>query len=242
MRAYAYEFLTIVSAVVQILILVFLLQASFRKYFFLLTYVVLDLASSLSETVAGVLYKGWVQTSATLASEGQKLYTHLYWADEVVLDLLLFLMVIVLTYQALGESPMRPAAGKLLGAVVLVVTLLPFVLFHPTFTPWPKGSWFNSTSQLLNFGGAIMNLVLWTALIASKQRDPRLLTVSAGLGVAVTGTAISFGLQHMSSQGGLEVVSEMFQSLTHLGGLMIWCWAFRPMAKAAAPRTAFPSV
>ena len=40
-----------------------------------------------------------------------------------------------------------------------------------------------------------MNLGLWTALIGTKKRDPLLLTVSAGLGVAVTGAAIAFGLQ-----------------------------------------------
>ena len=108
-----------------------------------------------------------------------------------------------------------------------MAVFLPFLLFHPKFTPWPNGVWFNSTSQMLNFGGAIMNLALWTALIASKRRDPQLLTVSAGLGIVVTGAAISFGLVHLTPLR-IHWLPNVFLMLTHIAGLMIWYWAFRP--------------
>ena len=72
-----------------------------------------------------------------------------------------------------------------------------------------------------------MNLALWTALIASKKRDPQLLTVSAGLGVLVTGAAISFGLRHFIPAGGFRWIPDLFLMLTHLGGVLIWVAAFR---------------
>jgi hypothetical protein len=239
---YVYRVLTGVSIVVQILILAFLIRGPFRQFLVVAVYVLLDFAISLFETVADFLYQGWVHTTPAGASEGQKLYTHIYWTDEVILDLVLFLMVIVLTYKAVGESPIRPAIGKLLGGVVIVVVLLPFVLFHPSFTPWPNGLWFNSTTQLLNFGAAIMNLALWTALIGSKRRDPQFLTVSAGLGVVVTGAAVTLGFRHFIPLGGFRWLPDMLLLLTHLAGLLIWCWAFRPALKRQpAPTNAVPS-
>jgi hypothetical protein len=226
-----YDLLGILTTVVQVLLLAFLLKSSLRKSIVLTVYVLLDLANNTILTLFDFLYGGSSHVSLASSSEAQRMYTHLYWTGEVILDLVLFLLVIELTYHATEGGPLRAAAGKILTLVVIVVSLLPFVLFHPKFSPWPNGFWFNSTSQLLNFGGAIMNLALWTALIASKRRDPELLTVSAGMGIAVTGAAISFGLRHFISLSGPRWIPDLFLLLTHLTGLIIWCWAFRPAAK-----------
>jgi len=165
-----------------------------------------------------------------------------YWTDEVLLDLLLFLMVILLIYRALEGSPMRAGMGRLLGAVVNSVAIVPFVLFSARRF---STAWFDGTSQLLNFGAAIMNLALWTALIATKKRDPLLLTVSAGLGVAVTGAAITFGLRRFTLPGGTpQHMANLFKAITYLAGLTIWCWAFRPRARksTAPPAVSAPTV
>ncbi len=217
MVLYIYHSLIIVSTVVQLVLLIFLLQGPFRKFPVLFIYLVADLASTVVETLADSFYN---------VGRESPFYLLLFWSDEIALDLLLFLLVIVLTYQATEGSPVRAMTGRLLGGVVLAVLLLPFVLFPRPFT----SPWFNSTSELLNFGGAIMNLFLWTALIGSRRRDQLLLTVSAGLGVVVTGAAISFGLRHLITQRELWI-PNMFLLLTHLTGLAIWCWAFRPAAK-----------
>jgi hypothetical protein len=231
MASHVYDFGWTLAAIVQVVVIFFLISGPFRKFLVLFAYLLLDFVSTLALTLADVLYGGSMHVSVARASDLQKLYTHLYWTGEVVLDLLLFMTVIVLTYRATDEGRVRTAAGKLLGVVALLAVLLPFVLFHPKFTPWPNGFWFNSTSQLLNFGGAIMNLALWTALIASKRRDPQLLTVSAGLGILVTGAAISFGLRHFISLNGPRWIPDLLLLLTHLSALIIWCRAFRPAAK-----------
>ena len=75
----------------------------------------------------------------------------------------------------------------------------------------------------------MMNLGLWTALIGTKKRDPLLLTVSAGLGVAVTGAAIAYGLRRYRTPRGLpQQLANLFKTLTYLASVAIWCWAFRP--------------
>jgi hypothetical protein len=110
--------------------------------------------------------------------------------------------------------------------MVVVALALPFVLFHPFFTL----RWYRHTSQLLSFGGALMNLFLWTGIIGKRDRDPQLLPVSAGLGVAVTGVAITYGLLQFTSAD-FRWLPDLFKSLTQVGSMVIWCWAFRPSAR-----------
>jgi hypothetical protein len=208
-----------ISIALQSLLLVFLLlRRSFRRYPLLLVYSVVVLGATLAEVYV-----------LSAHGTGSPSYRYLYMADEAIVDLLLFLMVIVMTYQAMGENPMRAKIGRLLAVVGIGAVLLPFLLFHgPLFGL----RWFFETSQLLNFGGALMNLALWTALLANKKRDPLLLSVSAGLGVAVTGAAITYGLLHFQwSSGAMRNVVNLIKSLAYLVSLVIWCWTFRPLAK-----------
>jgi hypothetical protein len=206
------------SVAVQAVLIVFLLLGSFRRYPLLLVYCVSQLAATITELY---VYR--------IVHDSGTLYRRVYWTDEVVLDMLLFLMVILLIYRAVEGSPLRAGMGRLLGFVVVVVAIVPFVLFSARRF---STAWFDATSQLLNFGAAIMNLGLWTALIATRKRDSLLLYVSAGLGVAVTGAAIAFGLRRFTPPGGtLQHIANLFKTVTYLASLVIWCWAFRPAAK-----------
>ncbi len=206
-----------VSIAIQAVLIVFLLRGSFRRYPLLLVYCVLQLAATISEEY---VFRVHGQTN---------FFRRLYWTDEITLDLLLFLMVITLIYRAVEGSPVRIAMGRLLGAVVAIVLVVPFVLFSARRF---STAWFDGTSQMLNFGAAIMNLGLWTALIGTKKRDPLLLTVSAGLGVAVTGAAIAYGLRRFTPPTSTpQQLANLFKTLTYLASVAIWCWAFRPAAK-----------
>jgi hypothetical protein len=206
-----------ISIAIQAFVIVFLLRDSFRRYPLLLAYCVAQLAATISEEY---VYRVFGDSP---------MYGKLYWTDEVTLDLLLFLMVIALIYRALEGSALRTAMGRLMGTVLVIVLVVPFVLFSARRF---STSWFDSTSQLLNFGGAILNLALWTVLIGTKKRDPLLLTVSAGLGVAVTGAAIAFGLRRFTPpESTPQQLVNLFKTLTYLASVAIWCWAFRPGAR-----------
>lgn len=215
-----------VSIAIQAAVIFFLLRSSsFRRYPLLLVYCVLQLVATVAEEYVSRIH-------------GQpNFFRRLYWTDEVTLDLVLFLMVITLIYRAVEGSPVRTAMGRLLGAVVAAVLVVPFILFSARRFSM---TWFDGTSQLLNFGAAILNLGLWTALIGTKKRDPLLLTVSAGLGVAVTGAAIAYGLRRFTPPNSTpQQLANLFKTLTYLASLAIWCWAFRPAAqKRPAPPAA----
>jgi hypothetical protein len=210
-----YDFLQVLSLILQGF-LIFLLLGSFRRYFLLFFYCLTQLVASVAEVVIS-------------HQEGRNsaLYSTVYWSDEVILDLLLFLVVIALAFQASAGNPAASAIRKLLGVVVVAALVLPFVLVDP---PYFRFRWFNGTSQLLNFGGAIMNLALWTLLLGMNRRDPQLLLVSVGVGIAVTGAAISWGLRLFLSVG-TYWIPNIFLIGTHLVGVLIWCWAFRPLPR-----------
>jgi hypothetical protein len=204
-----FEVLGFIGIVLQLLLVVLLLRGSFRKYPLVLAYCVIQL----------------ILTAAEYYFIRSTLYRRIYWTDEIVLNLLLFLMVISFTYRALGDSPLRVTMGKLLAGVFVIVLLLPFLVFKGP--PFKANSWFNHTSQLLSFGAAILNLGLWSALVSNRRRDRQLLSVSAGLGVAVTGAAISYGVRAYLT-GGWLLLPDLFMSTTFVVCMVIWCWAFRP--------------
>ena len=226
---YVYDFLGICDGLVLLLVLVLLLRGGQRKFWVFLGYVVWELFSTAVLTGFDVLYSSPSSSGGGAHTDIIKLYTRLYWANDVIVDLLRFLLVIVLSYRAVPEGPRRLTMGRLLGGVVVIMLVLPFVLFPLSFKPWPSEVWFNSTSQLLNFGGAIMNLILWGALLVNRKRDPQLTAVSIGLGVVVTGAAVSYGLRHLLP---LEArfIPNLFLMLTQLAGWGIWCRAFWPAA------------
>src|ERR1700719_4231880 len=141
----------------QLILIVFLLRGPFKRYPLLLLYCVFQ--------ISVVILSGW---AFFFAGTGSALYRNLYWTADVLVDLLLFLMVISMTREVMKENPLWPVVGRMLSVIALAAVVLPFALFHPYFTQ----RWYRHTSQLLSFGGALMNLFLWTGIIGKRDRDP----------------------------------------------------------------------
>jgi hypothetical protein len=209
-----------VTILLQLTLIVLLAKGPFRRYpvlvLYSVTYIAIIVLEGLALSEAGV--------------DGA-LYRNLYWTSDLVLDFLLFLMVITLTYRVVAGNPLLRPFARMLFVVAAAAIVLPFVLFHPLF----QFGWFRHTSQLLSFGAALMNLRLWTAIIGTRDRDPQLLSVSAGVGVAVTGIAITYGLLQFTSTS-FRWLPDLFKSLTQVGSMVIWCWAFRPAASEPSSR------
>jgi hypothetical protein len=194
----------------------------------LFAYAVVQLFAGVAETLS--LHRSGRASSA---------YRVLYWTDEMVLDILLFLTIVTLTYKALSGKPNRAAAARPLKIIVAVVVLLPFAIFYDRALF--SNMWFVGAGQVLHFGAAIMNLALWTALIGSKPRDRQLLTVSAGVGMAATGAAVFYGIFPYVS-GFLKQAGDVMLSLTQVLAVFICCWAFwNPPKKQAAPPAPKPA-
>lgn len=245
------------SAVV-LLVLVSLLFWTLRttpKFGFVLFYVSWELFATIGLTLIDLTLHGTSQEmDRSTQTAANSLYARLYWGNDVMVDLLRFVLTTVLIYRASATSSRR--LGRVLSGLVVVMVALPFLLFHPSFKEsaallnnphpllpygeWilklrvPRVEWFNSTSQLLNFGAAILNVILWGALVQSKKRDTQILEVSVGLGILVTGTAISYGLRHFQMTGDFTATVNLFLNLTQIAAWLIWCHAFWPKRGTSA--------
>jgi hypothetical protein len=206
------QFVSVLQLALEILLLLFLVfQHSLRSYLLLTLYCSVQLITSVLEVMVERTF-----------GRNSHWYRNVYWTDEIVTDALLFLTVIAMIYRATEGTSFRKPAERLLSGVVTLALLLPFVVFpQPYFTT----HWFNGASQFLNFAAALMNLVLWTALLGTGKRDPQLLTVSTGLGISVTGAAIFYGLLTIYNKSD---ALRLCYVLAHMACLPIWCWAFRP--------------
>ena len=205
-------------------VLFLLLRGYFWKHAGLFAYNLSILALSLFDQV---LFRR-VERQTTL-------YSRVYWTSEIVWDILFFVLVAVLIQKAVAERPEQKFVRKLFLFVVAAMIVLPFVIFpgRKLFaTPW-----FSATSQLLNFGAAILNLVLWGILIASRNRDTQLMLVCFGLGVNVAGAALGWGVRLLargtSMAAGVGNAADLFAGITYMLGLLIWCYAFWPVPKPA---------
>ena len=197
----------------EIVLFALFFRGPYRTYPLLFAYCVAQLISTLS-------------LSWTIYGLGREsdLYRRLYWSFEILFDISLFLAVISMIFKVVGESPMRRQFGRMLTALATAVIISPFLLYYERSVF--STAWFNGASQVLNFGVALMTLGLWTALLSGRQRDLRLLAISAGLGIAVTGSAISFGARQFFATGVGRDIANLIGQLAYDGGLFVWCWAF----------------
>ncbi len=222
-----------VETLLELLLLVLLIRGPFRKYFVFSLYILFQILSDV--TVASVYYHFGFKSEA---------YRNLYWTHELAQELLLFLVVIAFTYAALEGNALRPKAAKALGVIALVTLALPFTLLrhinhHNQKYGFFTTQWFSHVGQIWNFGAAIMNLVLWTALLSSRRRDPQLVTLSIGVGLATASAAIMWGARQWLAEPNRWIV-DIFMTVSYLASVLLWCWAFRPKPSGQASSNAPP--
>lgn len=226
--AFVSELFVYGGLILQFAALVLLLRGPVSRYFPVLLY----LLTVISVTLALI----WVyRTQGT----GDNLYFNVYWGGELLIDLLLFFLVISLTMRALEGNPLRPKIVRLLAIIAVVALIVPFVAFDSNVF---GRRWNQSVSQLFNFGAALMNLALWSALILSRVRDRQLFGVSAGLGIMVAGAALTLGVRQFTVQGDvLREIADYVYRACQIAGPMVWCYAFRPPKRSGDTPQALPT-
>jgi hypothetical protein len=212
-----------IGIVGQLILLYLLLRGPFRNYYLIFIYTVVETLVTYADKYARGL--------------GSAQFRAVYYGTELLVDVLLFAVVILFTYQIMQESPLRAKVRKVLAAIAVGTMVLPLVLFSSKYF---SRAWYDSTIQLFNFGAAIMNLGLWTAVIARKTRDRQLMLVCAGLGIAVAGNAALWGMRKLTS-GEAQIIANLLIQIMYLIRIGIWCWAFRPQRPSAGSPSAAKS-
>jgi hypothetical protein len=229
----------VVSAIIwlpmELLVIATLLRGQYRRFPFILAFVVAEFLAVAAEIPAYWAYYHHVKNATS-----QK--TLLFALNEVVLQVLIYAVVVSLIYQATARLKSRRvvALGVVAGAIAFAGISFAIHRAGPGVT---TGTWFTQWTRDLNFCSAILDLGLWTLLISSRQKDSRLLMISGGLGIRFTGEAIGdsirqLAIKHRSTP--LSLTGSVLVTLVDLLCLFIWWQALRAKSPVTVPASTSP--
>jgi hypothetical protein len=151
-----------------------------------------------------------------------------YWFNAVVMQVLVYAVVMSLIYQATGQlRSRRIVRASLIAGAILFAGISFLIHRNPALN---VGSFMTPWTRDLNFCSAILDLALWALLIASREKDHRLLLLSGGLGIQFTGEAIGESTRNLALRSHSRPISMFGNSLIMLTDLLflyIWWQALR---------------
>lgn len=209
----------------ELLVIATLLRGEYRRFPFILVYVVAEFLA-----VAAEMPAYWAVYHGDKDAWNQQAW--LYNFNEVVLQVMIYAVVISLIYKATETLQTRGTVriSVFCGAVLFAgVSFLIHYLAPHSHT----GAWMTPWTRDLNFCSVILDLALWGLLISSKVKNYRLLLVSGGLGIRFTGEAIGESLRQLAIQRRLHTLSysgSLLITIVDLLCLYIWWQAFREKA------------
>jgi hypothetical protein len=213
-----------VGLTLQYLVTQALIAGPFRQFTVVFAYILCLIITTVTDVIM----------SFDLGSLG-KIYLRYYWTADLLRESALYAVVISLVFHAMPDGRRRAALVRLL----IVVAILFWIGSILAYQEPDLNRWMVKVVRNLSFCSAVATLVLWFVLIASEKRDTRLLVITGGLGLQMTGEAICQSLRqiskHTSLIGGLTMV------FAHFLCLYIWWRAFQSQAQSvAAAHTANP--
>jgi hypothetical protein len=193
-----------------------LVRGSYRQYPFVFAYALTLLLSTVAEIgLSGVVPK--------------RLWDSYYWIDEVILDVLVFCVVIAFIDEAARYSKQKLIERHWLVLAAALIFAVSFAIHHGL----PMNRQMTLISRDLNICAVILDLILWSLLLAARRPNRRLLLLSGGLGLQLTGAIMGEQLRNLSHS--LWLTGTLLEVTTGLLGLYIW---WRALRTAPAPKTA----
>jgi hypothetical protein len=211
----------VVGLPLELLVIAAMLHGSYRRFPAVFAYVIAEFLTTCIEIPLAL------QSFYTGDPHTNQRYAFWYWTDEIVLQFLVFIVVLTLIWQATSVARSRRALRTALVAGVLVFVGTSF-LAH--FSPQTvMGRWMTPWARDLNFGSAILDMLLWAMLIAKRQKDSSILMLSGGLGIMFTGEAIAESLRTLSTASHTLAIipAGVLMIATNLAFLYIWWQAVR---------------
>ncbi len=139
-----------------------------------------------------------------------------------ILLLALMLQLIRKTLLGLGLNPriVVPMAG---------ISLLVAISAHRYYGAAVNTKTLLQTRQVVSFLMVLLNLYWWTLLLRKRQLDRRVLLLSAGIGLMMTGQVIGDGIASLSARKGwMALIAIVIMYGTHFACLFAWYNAFQP--------------
>ena len=150
-----------------------------------------------------------------------------YWIDDSLRQALLFAVVIFLIHGSMERAGRHAAVlWLLLGA--LSISAISVAAHYDAEMKVDR--WMTAVGRDLSFASAILDLVLWFVLVASRKRDPVLFLLSGGLGLQFAGQAAGHSLRQLAARPQSQVLKwtgNIFLLLANLACLYLWWRTFR---------------
>jgi hypothetical protein len=221
----------VMGLALQLLIIGALLRGGYRRFPFLFAYVIGDFLTTAVEVPSSMGYHRGTQWAAVA-------FPAIHWFNDVVTQVLVYAVVMSLIYQATSKLRSRRVVRvSLIAGAMLFVGISFLIHWNPALN---TGSFMTPWTRDLNFCSAILDLALWALLIASREKDHRLLLLSGGLGIQFTGEAIGTSIVQLALRTRSHALSfsgGVVMVLADLLFLYIWWQALR-----AAPARRQPAV
>jgi hypothetical protein len=207
----------------ELLIISALLRGAYRRFPFLLLYSVTLFLTTVVEISVNQAYFSGIRFAHSPVTY--------YWIDEAIRQALIFSVVLSLTYLATSNLRSRRLVRTALiaGSVILAVASF---LVHYDYQAL-AGRWMTPWVRDIDFAAALLDLGLWTLLLASRHRDTQVLVLSGALGIQFAGEAIAQSLRHLF-QWSLSP-GDLVGLTTNLAGLWIMWQALRRPVTLTAP-------
>jgi hypothetical protein len=195
-----------------------LVRGSYRQYPFVFAYLVTLLVSTVVEI--------------GLQAAPQSVQDGYYWIDEVILDVLVFCVVIAFIDEAARHSKQKLIERHWLVLAAALICAVSFAIHHGL----PMNRQMTLISRDLNICAVILDLILWSLLLTARRPNRRLMLLSGGLGLQLTGAIMGEQLRNLShSLHSLLLTGQLLEVTTALLALYIW---WRALRTAPAPKTA----
>ncbi|HXM42547.1 MAG TPA: hypothetical protein VN924_14935 [Bryobacteraceae bacterium] len=196
-----------------------LTRGSYRQYPFVSAYALILFVS----TVVEIAVKA---APASVRSD----YNYYYWADELILDVLVFCVVIAFIDEAARHSRHKPIERRWLILATAAIFTGSFAIHHSL----PLNRQMTLFSRDLNICAVILDLILWSLLAAARRPNRRLMLLSGGLGLQLTGAIMGEQLRQFSHS--LLLTGTLLEVVTGFLCLYIWWRALRTVpAPESAP-------
>jgi hypothetical protein len=152
-----------------------------------------------------------------------------YWTADLLRETAMYAVVISLIVKVMPNTRRRASLLQLLVLSSVLFWVGSLIVYHdPRITVWMV-----RVVRNLSFCSSVSILILWFVLIASEKRDARLLVVTGGLGLQMTGEAIGQSLLQMSHS--TVIPGYLVMVFSHFLCLIIWWRAFRNPSERDIP-------
>src|ERR1035441_967121 len=153
----------------ELMVIAALLRGEYRRYPFIFLYAVIDLLTTILEIQPSMAYRSGTP-------EVRLRWAHMFWFNEQIMQVLVFVLVLSLVYSA--TKHLRPRRALLTGMICVSLLVASISLWAHSDPNLSMGRNMTRWTRDLNFCAAVLDLGLWALLIGSRRKDYKLLLVT----------------------------------------------------------------